>query len=380
MKMKKIIVFLLCIFCLITFSSCSTDEDENELLSIELTKPEHITVEMGLIYQPKDIVVKAIYTNETRIVTSYAKFSHVDTNTLGTKTVEVTYKTKSATYELEVIKGVPAINYSLRIKEKPKKMIYYVDEQLDLEGIKIVMLKNDKEETEIDLDKFDMHLSLNGITKESLSEPGNYKLTFSIRHLEKLYSISLFIEVLFKEDNTPKDKLIVDQKQSKLEYWLNEVFDPTTMIVCITDEKEEQRVPILTSLCKFTVVYNNIVIEDQKFRETGAYIIQIEYGNFKCDVEVIVKYRLINKKLVLDLEKAKIKFTVGETFSSSGLGIYYYEDDVLKRIVSSMSCNFTLLLNGIEKPSLLLDEPGTYSVLVEFIDENVSEGYRIAVV
>lgn len=45
-----------------------------------------------------------------------------------------------------------------------------------------------------------------------------------------------------------------------------------------------------------------------------------------------------------------------------------------------MSCNFTLLLNGIEKPSLLLDEPGTYSVLVEFIDENVSEGYRIAVV
>ena len=57
-------------------------------------------------------------------------------------------------------------------------MIYYVDEQLDLEGIKIVMLKNDKEETEIDLDKFDMHLSLNGITKESLSEPGNYKLTF----------------------------------------------------------------------------------------------------------------------------------------------------------------------------------------------------------
>ncbi len=97
---------------------------------------------------------------------------------------------------------------------------------------------------------------------------------------------------------------------------------------------------------------------------SGAYIIQIEYGNFKCDVEVIVKYRLINKKLVLDLEKAKIKFTVGETFSSSGLGIYYYEDDVLKRIVSSMSCNFTLLLNGIEKPSLLLDEPGTYSVLV----------------
>ena len=145
MKMKKIIVFLLCIFCLITFSSCSTDEDENELLSIELTKPEHITVEMGLIYQPKDIVVKAIYTNETRIVTSYAKFSHVDTNTLGTKTVEVTYKTKSATYEIEVIKGVPAINYSLRIKEKPKKMIYYVDEQLDLEGMKIVMLKNDKE-------------------------------------------------------------------------------------------------------------------------------------------------------------------------------------------------------------------------------------------
>ena len=43
-------------------------EDENELLSIELTKPEHITVEMGLIYQPKDIVVKAIYTNEEKVI------------------------------------------------------------------------------------------------------------------------------------------------------------------------------------------------------------------------------------------------------------------------------------------------------------------------
>lgn len=378
-EMKKIIAVLLSIICFIAFTSCKTEKENNELLSLEIIKPDHITVFVGDIYQPKDIEVKAIYTNETRIVTSLATFSHINTNTVGMKTVEVTYKTKSASYEVEVVKGQPTINYKLRIKENPKKMLYYVGEKLDLEGLKIVMLKNDIEETELELDRFEQYLSLNNVTKTALDEPGNYKITFSIRHLEKLYSTSLFIEVIFQEENLPKDKLIVDKK-SKLEYWLNEEFDSSTMIICITDEQGTQKVPIDVRLCQFTILYNGIIIEDQRFRETGAYIVQVEYGKLKCDAEIIVKYRMINKKLVLDLEQAKVKFNVGETFSSSGLGIYYYEDDVLKRIVSSLSCNFTLVLNGIEKPSLLLDEPGTYSVIVEFKDENVSEGYRIAVV
>ncbi len=380
--MKKLLVFLLCIICFVTLSSCShdTQQGDGELLSIELETPEDIKVEKGTIYKPEGITVKAVFENKVKNVTLQAEFVIPNTNELGKKEVIVNYQSKSASYEIEIVPGVPTITYSLRVQSEPKKTEYFEGEPLDLEGLEIVMLKNEKEPTKIPLEQLDMVISVNGHTATDLSESGNYRISFSMRHLENLYTTYISITVLKNINQTQKDKLMIDEKESKLVYWLNEVFDPSTIVVYITDESGTHQSKIPNDRCKFTLLYHSIVLEDYKFRNEGPYILRVEFENIIGEAEIIVKFRHIEKKLVLDLTDHKVHYTVGETFTSTGLVIWLYEDDVKTRMILPQYCEFTLYKGGFEKPDLILREPGTYSVKVEYKPENISEGYKIAVV
>ena len=375
--MKRLIIFLLVLICGITLSSCKTNKPkELELLSIEIEHAEGLTVYKGDIYVPTGIKVFAIYDGDRKNVTSSAQFSRIDTEELGFKTVTVTYQDKESSYQVEVIRRTEEHTYRLMVKEQPTKQLYYIDEELDLEGLEIVMVADDAIETTIQSDLYSMRLSLNGVSKGKLDEVGTYQISFALTHQGITYTTYLFIEVINNPDviTRPSDVLLIDEAQSKLSYWTNEAFDPETLVILIKDEQSSHTALVSSSLCTFTISFNGINVEE--FKDEGTYLVKIEYSSLSCIAEINVRYRKVVQRLELDITDAKVNFRTGESFSSSGLIIKYYEDDVLKRIVHPLYCQFTLILNGIEQDSLEL--PGTYSVVVTY--EGVSEGYKIAVV
>ena len=353
--MKKLILFLLFVICSISLWGCKEEEKELELLNIEIVKPEGITVYLGETYEPKGVKVYAVYEKRTKDVTSLAQFSKIDTSTVGFREVVVSYQEKEASYQVEVIRKSEEYRYQFIVKQQPTKQLYYVNDIIDYDGLELAMITDDNGETIIKLDLCAIRISLNGVPKDALDEVGVYQITFTLVHQKVTYTAYIFVEVVYgpNSNNKPKDQLIVDEKESKLSYWMNEEFDPSTLVIYIMDEQSTYKAPIDFPLCTIALFFNGIPVEG-RLKEEGIYTVKVEYEGLSCTANVEVKYRKIEKKIVLDYTDAKIHFSVGETFSSYGLIIAYYEDDRLIRYVHYAYCNYTLKLNGIEQENLNL--------------------------
>lgn len=94
--------------------------------------------------------VKLIYDNgrsETIDLTD-AMCSAVDLETVGAKTVTVTYEGKTTTFDLRVIKKALT---DIKIKTKPAKVIYVVGEKFDVTGGKVDLIYNNNTTEIIDL-------------------------------------------------------------------------------------------------------------------------------------------------------------------------------------------------------------------------------------
>ncbi|MEG0508727.1 MAG: bacterial Ig-like domain-containing protein [Eubacterium sp.] len=94
--------------------------------------------------------VKLIYDNgrsETIDLTD-AMCSAVDLETVGAKTVTVTYEGKTTTFDLKVIKKALT---DIKIKTKPAKVIYVVGEKFDVTGGKVDLIYNNNTTEIIDL-------------------------------------------------------------------------------------------------------------------------------------------------------------------------------------------------------------------------------------
>ncbi|MCM1130074.1 MAG: hypothetical protein NC310_03485 [Roseburia sp.] len=370
--MKKIIsVFLLVVFFL-SLSSCKKTKEE-KLLSLELNTPKEITTYVGLAYIPTGITVYAVYETNKEDVTKEATFSSIDTMSLGIKQVFVSYLGLQVDYQVEVISKPHQPSYSLVITHEPYKTTYYVNEAFESNGLELAFLEDNAYQRSISLLECEISLSFNGITKDKLDEAGLYRIIITYRYNQTTYVANQYIEVLHDLNSTTNDKLVVDKEKSKLTYYLNEPFEKEQIYVSIKDTITNTNVPIQSTLCSFSLFYNAIPVEE--FTETGTYVLLIQYENIECEALIEVLYRVIQKELELSIDDAILKFSVGEAFSSQGLVIYYCEDGIRKRVVNRLSCNFTFYLNGILKEQF--DEPGTYSVVVEF--EGITEGYKIAV-
>ncbi len=371
--MKKIALFFLLIVGLLSLYSCKKEQPKEKLLSLELNIPEEITVYLGEEYVPSGITVYAVYESDKRNVTKKAQFSSIDTMSLGEKQVVVSYEGLEESYAVEVIQKPYEPSFSLVVKQLPNKLLYYVNEPLEIDGLELAFLKDNVEEAIIPISDCTMNLSLNGITKEALNEVGQYRINFMYNYNSVFYFASQYIEVIYNLNSGSNDKLVVDKQRSKLEYYLNEKFEPEKIYLSIKDEVTGNTAIIQSDLCSFMLFYNGIPVEE--LNETGTYRLLIQYEHIECEVLIEVLFRVIHTQLKLNIDDAKIYFKVGEAFSSSGLVIYYCEDDVVKRVVGRENCKFTFYLNGLEKDQF--DEPGTYSVVVDF--EGITEGYKIVV-
>lgn len=367
MKKIWILIFIPIFLCLV---ACGNQKEDNPLLSLDLDIKESGFLYVNEDYTP-NVVVYAVYEKEKIDVTSLSVFSSVDTKTSGVKTVRVTYLNQSVTYEIEVL-AKPLNSFSLVITSEPTKKTYYEGDKLDLSGLKLSAYNNGELEVILDI-SYEVKIKYYGKEVSDLKDIGQYEIVLSTTYREQVIQTSYFIEVIKNPTTLPKEKLCVDTSNTKTEYQLNEELDTTGVLLYIEDESGNQE-RILLSSCQLEILYDNQVVTS--LDKEGTYTIRISFGNMKAYYGITVAYQEPVKKLVLNWDEAIKSFVVGEAYSSDGLLISYYENDILKTVVSPSSCQIQFYLNGVEHFSF--DVRGTYQIVITY--QGITESYFVSVV
>ena len=104
------------------------------LTSITIVKkPDKLNYFVGEEFDPSGLVVAAVYDNNTtKAVTEYTCSGFE--NTVGIKTITVTYNGKTATFDVEV-KEKPVQLLSINVIKQPDKAVYELGEKLDTKGM-----------------------------------------------------------------------------------------------------------------------------------------------------------------------------------------------------------------------------------------------------
>lgn len=366
MKKNWILILILLLICL---ASCGKQRGKNSLLSLDLTNDEGVFVYENEDYVP-DVLVYAVYENEKVDVTSSASFSPVNTTSIGVQTVTVSYMNKTTTYEVEVIKK-PANSLYLVISSEPNKKTYYEGESLDLSGLKLSAYNNGELEAILDID-YEVTIKYYGKVVSDFTNIGQYEIVLSVNYRTQTLQTRYYVEVLRDPSTLPKEMLCVDASNAKLEYRLNEELDTDGVLVYILDE-EENKTNIFLSSCKIEILFNNQVVTSLDVE--GSYTIRITFGNMRAYYGIMVLYQEPIRKLVLNYEEAELSFLVGEAYSSDGLLIEYYENDILKTVVSPNNCQIKFYLNGVEHKRF--DVRGTYQIVITY--QEITESYFVSV-
>lgn len=371
MKLKKTFIFIIVAF-LCLFVSCTENiEPAPELLGIELLNTENIEIYLNSVYNPKDVKVMAIYDNETKSdVTRFSSFSNPDTSSLGEKEIRVTYESFLESYKIQVVPQPPQKNYELKIGTMPNKLVYQLNETLELEGLSLKVYLNGLFFSNLDLNSSKVTLKRGGRTVIYLDVIGDYEVILSTDFYEVPLSVSYFIEVI-QQTVSHDEEFIIYHQASKLSYNIGDELDTSGLTVGLSDGKNFTVISL--DLCTITLWYGGI--EKTALDVDGIYEVKIVFSDQLCSYFIEVGTREPVRVLELNYENAKIQYQLGEAYTSSGLEIRYYEDDVLKRIVSPTNCQFKFTVHGMYKESL--DEAGTYTVIVEF--EGLQAEYRIVV-
>ncbi|HBV81802.1 MAG TPA: hypothetical protein DEB74_03175 [Lachnospiraceae bacterium] len=370
--MKKISVILI-FFCFIFLSSCS--EKKEKLIDLRLDHADNCTVYQNTHYEPTGIVVYAVYSNQTeRDVTKRAKFDLISTNVLGKQIVNVSYQELTTQYYVEVIPQPEQHSYYLHIESLPKKLEYLIGETLDLDGLTINVIIDGVDSTLLHLGLCEILMFRYKVRKTSLDESGEYEIVVQTNYLGQDLTTSFYIEVIHPSSTVEKEYLAVDTTSAKLLYKVDEEFTKDGVKVMVKTTDGTQTTGIEHNLCKFSIWLNGR--EKTALDEAGIYTIRVAFNVLYCTYSIEVVNKDVVPSMVLDWTNTRFQYYVGEAFSSDGLDIKYYEDDVYIRSVDSKYCQFQFYLNGVEKYKL--DEPGTYSVVVTF--QGLSEDFKIAVI
>lgn len=371
--LKKIFILVIVSFLCFLAACSDTPEPAPELLGIELQNTENIEIYQYSVYNPKDVKVIAIYDNETRSdVTRFSSFSNPDTSSLGEQEILVTYESFEQQYKIQVVAQPPQKKYELKIGTMPNKLVYQLNETLELDGLTLKVYLNDVFFSNLDLNSSKVTLKRGGRTVRYLDVIGDYEVILSTDFYEVPLSVSYFIEVI-QGTTVLEEEFIIKHQASKLVYNVGDEFDISGLTVGLSDAKGNNFTVISLDLCTISLWYGGI--EKTALDVEGIYEVKIVFSDQLCSYFIEVGTREPVRVLELNYDNAKIQYELGEAYTSTGLEVRYYEDGVLKRIVSTTNCQFKFTFHGMYKDSL--DEAGTYTVIVEF--EGLRAEYRIYV-
>ena len=273
----------------VTYNTFTTSFDvtvkENTLTNLLVTSlPSKLTYVEGQDFSPIGMVVTAFYSNATsETVTDYTVSGY--TSTPGTKTITVSHKDKTATFEITVL---PRVMTEIEITSTPTKLSYIEGEALDLSGLTLKGYFNDESSEDIS------DYTVSGFDSSSV---GTKTITVSYGDFSDTFTVIIRKKIL--------SKITVTAKPDKLTYVEGESFDSKGLIVTAyySNAKEENITDYTLSGYSSTV---------------GTKTITVSYGGKTAYFTASVVAKAINGIKISALP-TKLSYLEGDTLDTTGL-------------------------------------------------------------
>ena len=213
------------------------DEDQTLTGIVITSKPKKTSYKTGETFDPKGMVVTAVYDDGSSAEVTNLEFDPDDELELDDDIVTVSYTEGRKTYSDEVrIKVTKAekVLADLELTKEPDKTTYYEGEYFDPKGMVITAIYEDKS-TAV-LKEEDYTLS----PRTSLSKANEFVV---ITYVEKNIAKSVAVEVTVKEVTRKLSYIRITTPPTKTVYTEGEAFDPKGMVVtAYYDDKTSEEV------------------------------------------------------------------------------------------------------------------------------------------
>lgn len=290
-------LFVLCLLSFILVCSCKIETSSPTVITgIKITSlPEKTVYYVGERIDYTGLNVTATYSDgsEKEIMDYTISLEAGTTLTKeGKHAVEIKYNGFSQTFSIEVLPVITGI----KILSLPKKTIYYVNEKIDFDGLKVSAIYSDGKENEI----VDYKLSLTTgtvLTKEK---------TYSIEVQYEGFSQTFYIEVL-----PVITEIKISSLPEKTVYYVSESIDYTGLqvISVYSDGHEEEITDYTLSLEEGTVLAKEQTLTvniqfngfstafDIEIRPNQVSVVQVTLPEH-FDVENLLSYNEANKTFI----------------------------------------------------------------------------------
>lgn len=280
------------------------------------------------------LVVGAKYgDNNIKEVSDYS-VSVLTLNTAGTQTITVTYGGLSTTFNVTVNKVSVS---KISVSAKPKKLIYYVNDDVDTTGLSLKVTYSDGS-TETIYKGFTVNPS-------KLSKLGTQNITVKYGGKTTTYSVTV--------NNISLSKLEIKSKPQKVNYFKDEYLDTTGLVLLATYSNGTTK--------EITSGYD---VSINKLEKVGNQSVTVKYGNKSCSFDVVVNEEKLVGIKVKELPN-QTNYLVGDKFSSKGLTIVGIMNSSYEENIDS---SYSLSLKDNEK----LNSSGEITVTVKYKDFNTS--------
>jgi hypothetical protein len=196
------------------------------------TKPKKTAYKTGETFDPKGMVVTAVYDDKSTAQVTNLEFDPAGKLTLDDDEITISYsegrKTFTDTVSIRVTQAEKILK-DLVLTRDPVKTTYYEGEYFDPEGMVITAVYEDESTEELKSSDYT-------ISPRTALSKGNEVVV--ITYVEKNVAKSVAVDVKVKEVERKLSELRITTEPDKTVYMEDETFDPTGMvIVAIYDDK-----------------------------------------------------------------------------------------------------------------------------------------------
>ncbi len=213
------------------------DEDLTLTGLVITTKPKKTSYKTGEYFDPKGMVVTAVYDDKSTAQVTNLEFSPAGKLTLDDDVITITYTEGRKSFSDEVrIKVTQAekVLSDLELTREPTKTTYFEGEYFDPAGMVITAIYED-ESTEV-LDAADYTIS----PRTALSKSNEVVV---ITYVEKSIAKSIAVDISVKEVERRLSSLRITASPDKVVYTEGETFDPAGMVItAVYDDKTTSEV------------------------------------------------------------------------------------------------------------------------------------------
>ena len=231
--------------------------------SLKVVAPKTLTYFVGDPEDRSGLSVSVVYSNGKSIELAPTEYTvkGFSSNTIGDKTITITYKKLTATYKITVFE--PALT-KIEISKKPNKLSYYIGEPLDTSGMTVTAYYENNKTANV---------TANVTVSGDVSSAGTKTITVSYTENDRIKTATYQVTVMGVEVRN----VVFASYPQKTTYLVGEVFDPTGISVTVTYNNGE--VKTVSEGIRYTGFESETV---------GEKTVTLYYDGFQLDFKVNV--------------------------------------------------------------------------------------------